>query len=62
MKEKVKNNLKIIALCAILLALAYYSQQDGKVLKEDGTLSRNEFGKGSKEVDLILNADGLEEE
>ena len=56
MKEKVKNNLKIIALCAILLALAYYSQQDGKVLKEDGTLSRNEFGKGSKEVDLILNA------
>ena len=62
MKEKVKNNLKIIALCAILLALAYYSQQDGKVLKEDGTLSRNEFGKGSKEVDLILNAEGLEED
>lgn len=62
MKEKVKNNSKIIALCAILLALAYYSQQDGKVLKEDGTLSRNEFGKGSKEVDLILNAEGLEED
>lgn len=62
MKEIIKNNLKIFILCALLLLLAYYSQQDGKVLQENGTLSRNEFGKGSKEVDLILNAEGLEED
>ena len=62
MKEKVKKNFKIFVLCALLLALAYYSQETGKILQENGTLPRNEFGDGSKEVDLILNAEGLEED
>ena len=62
MREKVKKNFKIFVLCALLLALAYYSQETGKILQENGTLPRNEFGDGSQDVDLILNAEGLEED
>lgn len=62
MREKVKRNLKIFVLCALLLALAYYSQETGKILQENGTLPRNEFGDGNQDVDLILNAEGLEED
>lgn len=62
MKEKVKRYFKIIVLCALLLLLAYYSEQTNKTMQEDGSLPRNAFGEGSNEVDLVLNADGLEKD
>lgn len=62
MKEIIKNNFKIIILLLILLLLAYNSEKNGTQLLDGSSLERNAYGDGEKKVDLILNADGLEED
>lgn len=53
--------IKAVGCCVLFLGLAYYTENTGSLLNEEGTLKRNPFGQGDWEAHLVLNAEGIED-
>lgn len=54
-----KQIVEIGAVFLLIIAGAYYVETTGHELGEGGEITRNAYGEGSKEVELILNADSV---
>lgn len=55
-----KTKIEVVIVCILLLVMGYYVEQSDKLLGTNYTIERQATGEGDKEVDLILNAEGLE--
>ena len=54
-----KQMVEIVVVFLLIIAGAYYAETTEREVGEGGEITRNAYGEGSREVNLILNADSV---